>query len=828
MKKRILSMLIVLAMILSVMPLAYATSNLSGTCGDNLTWSYDENTHTLTISGSGMMKNYGYGYIVPWEDLAGEVTTVAIRDGVSSIGDCAFQNFTALTSVSIPDSVTWIGGYAFSGCSSLKEITLPNNEYTYLGWYMFSDCTSLTSFVFPEKMTSLASNMFSGCTGLSSVTLPEGMTEIEYAAFYGCSSLTSITIPAQVEKISNDAFYGCSNLAEFKLADGNTYFQVVDGVLYNPEGTEIVLCPVGRGGDFDIPDGITTIGEGAFYNCESLTGITIPDSVTTIEGGAFCNTHIKKFVIPGSVTSIGATTFRFCSSTIAIVFEGSAPQMEGGWTACSATGYYPEGDESWGEEIITDEFGAEGFTWESYTPGEEVPPVSGQCGENVTWHYDEASCTLTISGEGKMENYDVNSNPQKLAPWVDYGVQTVIIEDGVTSIGDYAFDSCNEMSSISIANTVTSIGRDAFRSCNSLTEISLPENLSRIEAGAFQRNPFIKTVIFPKNTEYIGSYAFAGCYSLSTIYFTGDAPEIADIGTTLDTAAFYECSEITAYYPAGNETWTKDVMLVYEYGGTITWVAHEHNYTAAVTEPTCTEKGYTTYTCGVCSYSWVGDYVNSTGHTFGAWTQVKVPTVESTGLEERVCACGEKETRPVDKLVHVPEFTDVVAGAYYEDAVAWAVENGITTGTTDTTFSPNVNCNRAQVVTFLWRAAGEPEPASSENPFTDVAPGTFYYDAVLWAVEKGITTGTSKTTFGPNDNCTRGQVATFLWRAQGEPEAASAENPFNDISSSAFYYEAVLWAVEAGVTTGTSKTTFGPNETCIRGQIVTFLYRAMA
>ncbi len=170
-------------------------------------------------------------------------------------------------------------------------------------------------------------------------------------------------------------------------------------------------------------------------------------------------------------------------------------------------------------------------------------------------------------------------------------------------------------------------------------------------------------------------------------------------------------------------------------------------------------------------------------------------------------------------------FTDVSNSAYYYDAVLWAVEKGVTGGTTATTFSPNNPCTRAQIVTFLWRAAGSPKPASSANPFTDVKAGAYYYDAVLWAVEKGITGGTTATTFSPNSACTRGQTVTFLWRSAGSPKSTGT-NPFTDVSNSAYYYDAVLWAVEKGVTSGVTATTFGPGATVTRGQTVTFLYRS--
>lgn len=169
-------------------------------------------------------------------------------------------------------------------------------------------------------------------------------------------------------------------------------------------------------------------------------------------------------------------------------------------------------------------------------------------------------------------------------------------------------------------------------------------------------------------------------------------------------------------------------------------------------------------------------------------------------------------------------FVDVATGSYYEDAVDWAVENGITKGTDDTHFSPDGICTRVQAVTFLWRTAGSPASKTSTMPFTDVPVGSYYYDAVLWAVENGITKGTSDTTFSPNMTCSRAQIVTFLWRSEKSPAAGTA-NPFADVKSTTYYADAVLWAVKENITKGTTSTTFSPNADCTRAQIVTFLWR---
>jgi len=318
---------------------------------------------------------------------------------------------------------------------------------------------------------------------------------------------------------------------------------------------------------------------------------------------------------------------------------------------------------------------------------------------------------------------------------------------------------------------------------------------------------------------------------------------------------------------------------------TVTGGVHEHQYEAVVTEPTCTEGGYTTYTCE-CGDSYVADETAPLGHTEEVIPgkeatctetgltegkkcsvcgvilveQEEIPALDhteeiipgkeatctETGLTEgkKCSVCGEiivaQEEIPAlghdfvngecsrcDAVKEAP-FTDVPVGEFYFDPVEWAVEKGITTGASETTFNPGDNCLRGHVVTFLWRAAGSPEPTSNENPFSDVTENDFFYKAVLWAVENEITNGISATKFGPYTECNRAQVVTFLWRAQGKPTVTETDHPFTDVDADQFYYQPMLWAVENGITNGLTATTFGPGAVCNRAQVVTFLYRTMA
>ena len=288
-----------------------------------------------------------------------------------------------------------------------------------------------------------------------------------------------------------------------------------------------------------------------------------------------------------------------------------------------------------------------------------------------------------------------------------------------------------------------------------------------------------------------------------------------------------------------------NVDMNYWYGTPPT-VDCTHTYTWEVTkEPTCTDLGRGTYTCTLCGDSY-REYISPKGHSYGE--EVTPPTCTEGGFTTHLCtACGDSYTdatvaptgHSFEKGIctlcgaedpdYVPynPFGDVGEKDYFYDPVLWAVDEGITTGMSETVFAPDAPCTRGQIVTFLWRARGCPEPATAEVPFTDVSPKAYYYKAVLWAVEQGITTGMSETSFAPDATCTRGQVATFLWRAQGKPQASEISEPFSDVSPKAYYYNAVLWAVEENITQGTGKGNFSPEATCTRAQIVTFLYRTL-
>ena len=448
-------------------------------------------------------------------------------------------------------------------------------------------------------------------------------------------------------------------------------------------------------------------------------------------------------------------------------------------------------------------------------------------------------------------------------------LRSISIPDTITSIASEAFSGCAELEYVSIPATVSEMGSSVFRNCSALYTAGPAGGGYHLEFGwttviparAFHECSELITVQIPETIQKIENYAFSYCMSLEKIIFHGNAPEMSS-------AALSNFSGIVQY-PAENKTWTEDIMA--DYSGSPTWmgvcmgVPHMFSEWDEITEATCTNSGEVRRYCYNCEYAeyviidMLGhsftDYVsdnNATctqdgtktafcdrcdatdtltdagsahGHEFTDWTVIKEPTETTEGLESRYCLhCGIEETRTVACLEN--PFADVPSGSFYYKPVMWAVDNGVTNGTSATTFGPNDQCMRAHVVTFLWRAVGCPEPTQTDNPFVDVKESDFYYKAVMWALENGITSGMDVTHFGPTSYCNRAQVVTFLYRTLSSPEIESSNNPFADVEAGSFYERPVLWAVENGITNGLSATTFGPNAICNRAQIVTFLYRA--
>ena len=665
----------------------------------------------------------------------------------------------SVTKASIPAeidgvAVTSIGEDAFLSCTSLTGVTIPNSV-TRIGDRAFRNCTSLASIDIPNSVTDIGNFAFSGCTSLASIDIPNSVTSIGFSAFSGCTSLASIDIPNSVTSIGFSAFRGCTSLASI-----------------------------------DIPNSVTSIGNYAFQGCTSLASIDLPNSVTSIGDGAFYGcTSLASIDLPNSVTIIYDYAFQGCTSLTNVDLKSCSYIREKAFQGCTSL-------------------------------------------KNVTFSANLSSIgDFSFEGCTSLETINVNK---------------------VSSIGNSAFSGCTALTTVYLPTSVKTIGNGAFRYCTSLADVyyagdAAQWNAIKIEpynepltgatihyGGTAHTHSYTAAVTAPTCTEQGYTTYTCSCGdsyksdykdALGHDYKNGACTRCGakDPGVTPPHTHDYKsvvtkptCTErgYTEHVCSCGSSYKTDytAALGHDYkNGLCTRCgakdpsAHTHDYKATVTKPTCTERGYTTYTCSVCGDSYKGSYVDPLGHDYKNGTCTR---------------CGVKDPNYKPQA----DFTDVAAGSYCYDAVQWAVANGITNGTDATHFSPNAGCTRGQVVTFLWRAAGEPTVGGNVG-FVDVAPGSYCYEAVKWAVANGITKGTDATHFSPNETCTRGQVVTFLYRAEGEP-AVGGNVGFVDVAAGSYCYNAVQWAVANGITKGTDTTHFSPSATCTRGQVVTFLYRA--
>ena len=413
MLKKITAILISVLLIVSIMPVSiFAVETTSGTTGD-CTWTLDGTV--LTISGNGKMDYHE----TPWGK---NITEVIIKEGVTSIGGRAFYRCTGLTSITIPDSVTSIGSSAFYRCTGLTSITIPDSV-TNIGDYAFSSCTGLMNVTIPDSVTSIGEHAFSGCTGLTSITIPDSVTNIGDYAFSGCTGLKEVHI-SSIEKWCN---------INFEDSYANPLYYAHDLYL---NGEKIV--------NLVIPDSVTSIGNYAFSGCTGLTSITIPDSVTSIGNYAFSGcTGLTSITIPDSVTSIGSLAFDSCKIKELIIADGSKT-VTGTMVICRRT-------------------------LEKVTIPDSVTSIG-----SLAFRHCGSLNEVHITSIEKWCNIDFASHIEGPANPLYYAhnlylngekVTDLVIPDGVTNIGDYAFVGCTGLKSVTVPESVEYIGRYAFSAC---------------------------------------------------------------------------------------------------------------------------------------------------------------------------------------------------------------------------------------------------------------------------------------------------------------------------------------------------------------------------
>ncbi len=459
---------------------------------------------------------------------------------VTSIGGSAFKDCTNFTSVTIPDGVTSIGSRAFWGCTNLASVTIPESVTT-IDYQAFQDCSSLASIVIPDGVTALNSAVFKGCTKLTSITIPDGVTSIGSQAFYGCSILSSINIPNGVTSIGDRAFECCSSLTSITIPDGVTSIGV-SAFFGCFSLTSITL-----------PDGVTSIGDRAFYRCSSLTSITIPNSVTSIGEDAFflcsglkkvivpdiaawCginfvgiesnplyyahhlysdeNTEITNLVIPDEITSINKFAFLGCSGLTSVTLGTSVTSI--------------------GDKAFRYCYGLNKVV---------VPNITAWFG--ITFETESANPLAIAHHLYSDEDTEINNLviPEGITSIGDYafygasGLTSITIPNSVTSIGTYAFQNCSGLTSVTIPNSVTSIGTYAFQNCSGLTSITIPNSVTSIGGYAFQNCSGLTSITIPNSVTRIGDYVFEGCSSLTSII-------IPENVTSISSNAFSDCPNL--------------------------------------------------------------------------------------------------------------------------------------------------------------------------------------------------------------------------------------------------------------------------------------------
>ena len=854
---------------------------------DNLTWELTENgsdTYALSITGNGVMADWVYvsGAIrtavvsSPWSSYSKYITEVRLNGDIQ-FGDRAFQGLSSLTAfdfpegitniptyafadcvrlenITIPDTVTEIGTAAFRACDAITSISVPESVTTY-GEYLFYSCQNLRDVQLPSNLTNLPGYMFKECAALEEISFPDGLTSIGIGAFEGCTSLRYLELPSGLTSIESSAFKGCTGLADVDLSN-----------------TQLVKIP-----------------ENLFQGISRLTSVKLPDTVKKIENHAFAETGITQLMLPPYVDWIAGYSLDGCSHIIAVTMA-TEPFEEYEETESGASGDY------WnriGSQLFMDI--ADGSI--VYLVGDKMPlAFTGSYYDN---RIDETKTALALTNGGTFlmdTEFEANTlaDPVKHAnifsSWYtsdDFQEGTEVTGSAVPNKTYYAkwtestyslsasslefdpisYGTASEAKAVSIQGggsicSVLSSNPNVF-TAEIVGDQVLVSPADTLDAGTYRETIFITasdnaTFFLPVSITISKASASIGISANPSALSGGGTVTLTVNKSGLPQNAAVSVSGYSGILDTGNGTYTvtlpnatADYTFTVQYQGDINHLPANAKCTVSVTQytppvmdnPPSSGSGYLVSLDGATDGGTVtvrpvradqGELVTITvtpdpGYVLDSLTVQKAngTAVPLTKVSDSVYTFQMPDSRvtvsATFKAAPVHSFTDVKPADYYYDAVLWAAANGVTNGITATTFGPNMAVSRAQMVTFLWRASGSPK-ATGTNLFADVSTSDYYYDAVLWAVANGVTKGTSSTTFSPDAAVTRAQAVTFQWRAAGAPAAAGSS--FADVPADAYFANAVAWAVANGITNGTSSTTFSPDAVVTRAQAVAFLYRA--
>ena len=870
MKKRIFSFVLAVLMIASLLPATALAVDIvdSGTCGakgSNLTWTLDSEG-VLTISGSGDMHGYGSSD-APWYGSRSRVKSAVIAEGVTSIGESAFENCRSLTSVTIPNSVTSIGWSAFFYCKSLTSVTIPDSV-TSVGAYAFLGCTSLTSVTIPNSVTSIGGCAFDECWSLTSVTIPDSVTSIGDSAFASCTSLTSVTIPDSVTSIGGGAFAWCTSLTGIWVTEGNSHYSSdASGVLFSKDKTTLVQYP-GAFAAYAIPDSVTSIGAGAFGGCTSLTSVTIPDSVTSIGQHAFngCRS-LTSVTIPDGVTSIGAYAFSECSSLTSVTIPDSVTSIgDGAFASCtSLTDVYYAGSEAQWKAISISSTGNNGlltanihYNYVSHTHSYKAVVTAPTCTEKgYTTHTcacgDSYVDTYTDALGHAWDNGKVTKEPTE----TETGVKTftctrcgetkteVIPATGVVASGtcgaegdgsnltwtldsegvltisgsggmhDYDgpssppwYRSRSMVKSAVIADGVTSIGEWAFFGCGSLTSVTIPNSVTSIGAGAFGGCTSLTSVTIPDSVTSIGQHAFNGCRSLTSV-------TIPDGVTSIGAYAFSECSSLTSVTIPDSVTSIGDGAFASCTSLTDVYYAGSEAQWKAISISSTGNNGLLT----------ANIHYNYVSHTHSYKDVVTAPTCTEKGHTTHTCSCGDS---------YVDTYTDPLGHDLKDDAAVAATCT--TAGTTagkhctrcdykegmETIAALGHDLKDDAAVAATCTTAGT--TAGKHCTRCDYKEGMETIAALGHAWDEGMVTkeATETTQGSMTYTCTRCQATKRdILPASGLVATAVYNDVKNDTS---WFYPGVQYCLSYGLMSGMGNGSFAPGEYTTRAQVAQILY----
>ena len=771
---------------------SFATAATSGDFGENSRLHWEVSTgvlsgKTLTISGTGAMPDFDFpnGNLAPWWNyealgmltsfgnfkLEGELKKVVIKDGVTNVSNYALFCLPAATQVTLPDSVTRIGRYGIAMCSKLTGLSIPKSV------------TGIGDF-------GLAGN------GLTAVTLPDGLQSLGRGAFDSCASLTNTTLPAAITAVPGKCFADCTKLLNVKYAGTVTAI----GDLAFESCKALTAAP--------IPETVTEIGASAFTGCTALTDVTIPAGVSTIPEDCFRGcTALTDIDLPGTVTHVGHNAFTGCTALKDVRCYGAAPAVEPG--------------------------NSEAHSFEPAT---------------VTVHYNPAM-NWTLDADGKWQGYTVSD--KGACTHTDYGTteRTVPATCGEAGRVDTICSNCGEVIStrelpptgahvwgngvVTTAPTETTPGVRTFTcsGCGDIREETIPAT------GAHDYQ-FTKNVAPTCTDGGYDLYTCSGCGATERRNLTDAAGHKWDNGVV--TTAPTETTP-------GVRTRTCTVCGDIREETIPATGAHDYQFTKNVA-PTCTDGGYDLYTCSGCGATERRNLTDAAGHKWDGGTVTTAPTETTPGVRTFTCTvCDQTRTEAIPATgastctggPSCPSYGlhDVAGPDYWaHKGIDYCVRNRLMSGVGAGTFSPDTACTRAQIVKILYNLSGNQTDYSYYYlPFTDVAPGAWYYNAVAWAYYNDVTSGTSATMFTPNAAITRQQLVTFLYRytVKYAPEFTGNAAPisaFPDAGSVANWaYAAMSWAVGNGLIKGNAHDNgldyLDPNGSATRAQTATIIMR---